>query len=85
MKSSRRALAVLALSLFACGEEAEEPGAPVPVPEAAAPRDVAVLEVAGMGEIRIELLADVAPVTAAHFATSCTCATAGTTAWCRAS
>jgi len=40
----------------------------VPVPEAAAPRDVAVIEVAGMGEIRIELLADVAPLTAAHFA-----------------
>ena len=64
----------LALALLACGDPAGEPGAPpepgppVPVPEAAAPRDVAVIEVAGLGEIRFELLADVAPLTAAHFA-----------------
>lgn len=40
----------------------------MPVPQVAAPRDVAVIEVAGLGEIRFELLADVAPLTAAHFA-----------------
>jgi len=69
MKPLRRAFAALALGLLACGEaEPEAPAAPAPVPEAAAPRDAAVLEVAGMGEIRIELLADVAPLTAAHFA-----------------
>jgi peptidyl-prolyl cis-trans isomerase B (cyclophilin B) len=72
MKPTRRALAALAFGVLACGEA--EPGAPPPaaapvrVPEAAAPRDAVVLEIAGMGEIRIELLADVAPVTAAHFA-----------------
>jgi peptidyl-prolyl cis-trans isomerase B (cyclophilin B) len=69
MKPSHRALAALALALHACGEpEPEGPAPPVPVPEAKAPRDVAVLEIAGMGEIRLELLADVAPLTAAHFA-----------------
>ena len=40
----------------------------MPVPEATTPRDVAVIEVAELGEIRVELLADVAPLTAAHFA-----------------
>jgi peptidyl-prolyl cis-trans isomerase B (cyclophilin B) len=68
----RYAALALALALLACGEpeaaEPSEPGPPVPVPEAAAPRDVAVIEVAGFGEIRFELLADVAPHTAAHFA-----------------
>jgi peptidyl-prolyl cis-trans isomerase B (cyclophilin B) len=65
----RRALAALAFGLLACGEaEPEAPPAPVPVPEASAPRDVAVLEIAGLGEIRLELLADVSPATAAHFA-----------------
>jgi peptidyl-prolyl cis-trans isomerase B (cyclophilin B) len=64
-----RALAALPLWLLACGEsEPDGPPPAVAVPEAAAPRDVAVLEVGGMGEIRIELLADVAPLTAAHFA-----------------
>ena len=61
----------LALAVMGCGEDApsaSEPGPPVPVPEAAAPRDVAVIEVADLGEIRFELLADVAPVTAGHFA-----------------
>jgi cyclophilin family peptidyl-prolyl cis-trans isomerase len=67
--SLRDAALALALGLLACGEpEAAEPGPPLPVPEAAAPRDVAVIEVAGFGEIRVELLADVAPRTAAHFA-----------------
>jgi peptidyl-prolyl cis-trans isomerase B (cyclophilin B) len=69
----RAAGLALALALVACGDPAgdagapPEPGPPVPVPQAAAPRDVAVLEVAGMGEIRVELLADVAPLTVAHF------------------
>ncbi len=44
-----------------------EPAAFGPVPEAKTPRDVAVLEVAGYGEIRIELLGDLAPVTVAQF------------------
>ena len=63
--------AALALALAACGDSGAppEPGPPVPVPEAAVPRDVAVIEVADFGEIRVELLADVAPRTAAHFAT----------------
>jgi peptidyl-prolyl cis-trans isomerase B (cyclophilin B) len=68
----RSAALALGLVLSACGEDdpgqPPEPGPPVPVPEAGAPRDVAVLEIAGMGEIRFELLADVAPQTAAHFA-----------------
>jgi peptidyl-prolyl cis-trans isomerase B (cyclophilin B) len=69
MNTPRRALAALALWLLGCGQgEPDGPPPPVPVPKAASPRDVAVLEVAGMGEIRIELLADVAPITAAHFA-----------------
>jgi cyclophilin family peptidyl-prolyl cis-trans isomerase len=67
MKRPRRALAALAFSALACGES-DGPPRVAPVPEASAPRDTAVLEVAGMGEIRIELLADVAPVTAAHIA-----------------
>lgn len=63
--------------VWACGESeppAEEtreaaptPGTLVPVPAASAPRDVAVLEIQGHGEIRIELLADVSPVTVANF------------------
>jgi cyclophilin family peptidyl-prolyl cis-trans isomerase len=66
----QRAGLALALALVACGDSGAppEPGPPVPVPEAAAPRDVAVIEVADLGEIRLELLADVAPATAAHFA-----------------
>jgi peptidyl-prolyl cis-trans isomerase B (cyclophilin B) len=66
-----RLAAVLAFALLACGEAAPEdppaPGPVVPVPEAATARDVAVLQIKGMGEVRIELLADVAPVTAEHF------------------
>jgi cyclophilin family peptidyl-prolyl cis-trans isomerase len=66
-----RSAAALALALVACGE-AEPPGPPEPgpivaVPEASTARDVAVLEIQGMGEVRIELLADVAPRTAEHF------------------
>jgi cyclophilin family peptidyl-prolyl cis-trans isomerase len=68
MKLPRRALA-LALVLLACGDAGPaEPPAAGPVPEATAPRDAAVLEIAGMGEIQIELLTDVAPVSAGHFA-----------------
>jgi cyclophilin family peptidyl-prolyl cis-trans isomerase len=60
------------LLALACGE----PGSPAstgparrfgPVPEASAPRDVAVLEVSGFGAIRIELLGDLAPATVAQF------------------
>ncbi len=40
---------------------AEAPRPVVPVPPAAKPRDVAVLEVVGLGEIRIELLPELAP------------------------
>ena len=64
--------AALALTAVACGERAGEepapPGPPIEVPPAASPRDVAVLAVEGFGEIRIELLTDLAPLTAAHFA-----------------
>ncbi len=63
--------AALALLLLGCGEEPAQgppaPGPAVAVPAAATPRDTAVLAVEGMGEIRIELLSDVAPVTTAHF------------------
>jgi len=66
-----RLAAALALALLACGEAAPEgppaPGPVVPVPEAATARDVAVLQIREMGEVRIELLADVAPLTVAHF------------------
>jgi peptidyl-prolyl cis-trans isomerase B (cyclophilin B) len=72
MGRTRLLLVALALAVAACGERGDsgppQPGPPVPVPEATAPRDVAVIEVAGLGEIRIELLADVAPKTTAHFA-----------------
>lgn len=52
---------------IAVGEFIEDDRAVVPVPQAPAPRDHAVLEVEGHGEIRIELLADVAPKTVARF------------------
>ena len=51
----------------AVGEFIEDHRPLVPVPPAAAPRGRAVLEVAGHGEIHIELLADVAPTTVARF------------------
>jgi peptidyl-prolyl cis-trans isomerase B (cyclophilin B) len=71
---------VSALAL-ACGGDAESDTSPevavgefieddrplVPVPAPPAPRDHAVLEVEGHGEIRIELLADVAPQTVGRF------------------
>jgi peptidyl-prolyl cis-trans isomerase B (cyclophilin B) len=64
--------AALSLLAVACGEppggEPAAPGPPIEVPPAASPRDVAVLAVEGFGEIRIELLTDLAPLTAAHFA-----------------
>jgi cyclophilin family peptidyl-prolyl cis-trans isomerase len=66
--------AALALALAACADRksqgsGDEPaaGPAVEVPAAASPRDVAVLVVDGFGEIRIELLSDLAPKTAAHF------------------
>ena len=62
--------AALTLALLSCGDPAgEAPLAPlVEVPQPATPRDVAVLDVDRFGEVRIELLADLAPTTAAHFA-----------------
>jgi len=63
--------AVVALLSLSCAErEADETPAPSPrgeAPAASSPRDVAVLVVEGLGEIQIELLADVAPETVAHF------------------
>lgn len=66
--------AALALALAACADRespysGDEPaaGPVVEVPAATRPRDVAVLVVDGFGEIRIELLSDLAPKTAAHF------------------
>ncbi len=68
------AAGVLLLLAGGCGS-GEEPAPPqpasalppVPVPTANAPRDVAVLEVEGFGEIEIELLHDLAPRTVANF------------------
>jgi peptidyl-prolyl cis-trans isomerase B (cyclophilin B) len=60
-------------ALAACGERVELPAAEEAaprgaVPEATGPRDVAVLQVEGFGEIRIELLPEVAPQAAQRFA-----------------
>jgi cyclophilin family peptidyl-prolyl cis-trans isomerase len=68
-------VAVLALALASCGERegqgnGAEPGAAGPVvevPAATSPRDAAVLVVDDFGEVRIELLADLAPQSVAHF------------------
>ena len=75
----RGALGVLAaLSLGAtigCGSEPEAerpaPAAPavVQVPESSAPRPHAILDVVGMGEIRIALLSELAPETVENFIT----------------
>lgn len=72
---ARRALAAGAIlaALAACGERIEAPAheeaSPAgAVPEATGPRDVAVLQVEGFGEIRIELLPEVAPRTVENFA-----------------
>jgi len=66
----RLASAVVALAFWACGEPASDES-PLPllveVPAAPTPRDVAVLDVEGFGEVRVELLSDLAPLTAAHF------------------
>jgi cyclophilin family peptidyl-prolyl cis-trans isomerase len=74
-KTLLRIALALALALASCGDPAREargeapapPGPAIEVPAAASPRDVAVLVVDGFGEIRIELLADLAPLTTAHF------------------
>jgi peptidyl-prolyl cis-trans isomerase B (cyclophilin B) len=61
----------LALAFGSCAEpESAGPGpdaAAGEVPAATAPRHRAILVVEGLGEIEIELLGDVAPVTTAHF------------------
>jgi peptidyl-prolyl cis-trans isomerase B (cyclophilin B) len=75
MRMIANAIKALALAgLLACGEEhppaaAVAPATPggQPVPAASAPRPVAVLDVAGFGKIRIELLPDVAPQASAQF------------------
>jgi cyclophilin family peptidyl-prolyl cis-trans isomerase len=67
----RAAMPLLVALAFAFSGACGEPEAPARVrhvPAASAPRDVAVLAVEGFGEIRIELLADLAPRSAAHFA-----------------
>jgi peptidyl-prolyl cis-trans isomerase B (cyclophilin B) len=68
-RSSVGLAALLALGWLACSEPPES--APMTsggkVPPAAHPRDVAVLVVKDFGEIRFELLSDLAPQTAAHF------------------
>jgi peptidyl-prolyl cis-trans isomerase B (cyclophilin B) len=66
------AVPAMALALLSCGAEPEtpEPGAPgfaLEIPAATAPRDQVVLVVESFGEVRIELLPDLAPTTAAHF------------------
>jgi cyclophilin family peptidyl-prolyl cis-trans isomerase len=78
MRAKRRVglgLAAIAL-LFACGGDEPRTGAPGGpgdgnAPAAAmisdGPHDVAVLTIDGLGEIRIELLAEVAPKTVANF------------------
>jgi peptidyl-prolyl cis-trans isomerase B (cyclophilin B) len=72
-KSTARSIgaaAIGALVWLACG--AEEPAAPAATPDAgvlAGPHDVAVLTLRGLGEIRIELLPEIAPKTVANFAT----------------
>jgi cyclophilin family peptidyl-prolyl cis-trans isomerase len=66
-----RLATLLALALLACGDSEPEapppPGPVVPVPQATAPRDVAVLQIRELGEVRFELLADLAPRTVEHF------------------
>jgi len=52
---------------IAVGELIPDDRVVVPVPHATTPRDHAVLEVAGHGDIRIELLSDVAPKTVDRF------------------
>ena len=61
--------AALALGLCGCGRSsADDAISPrIEIPSSASPRDVAVLDVAGFGEVRVELLNDLAPKTAAHF------------------
>src|SRR5262245_19346683 len=68
-RSSVGLAALLALGWLACSEPLESAATPPAgdVPPAAHPRDVAVLVVKDFGEIRFELLSDLAPQTAAHF------------------
>ncbi len=59
--------AALCVALAACGGASEEGSDSAGFVLEDAPRDVAVLEVEGFGEIRIELLPELAPRTVAHF------------------
>ena len=61
------ALALCALGCREAGNETAATPELVPVPEAKGPRDVAVIDVAGFGEIHVELLPELAPRTVAHF------------------
>jgi len=66
------AVAAGVLAFCSCGAEPEPPAAAetpfaAEVPVASTPRDHAFLVVEGFGEIEIELLPDLAPVTTAHF------------------
>ena len=66
------AVPAMALAFLSCGDEPKatepEPAAVArEIPAPTAPRDQAVLVVEGFGAIRIELLTDLAPTTAAHF------------------
>jgi len=65
----RTAVSVVALLLVACGAQQEQGGkAALPhVSVSDGPHDIAVVTVKGMGEIRIELLPEVAPKTVANF------------------
>ena len=73
---TRTAVRTLALSALlgalACGGEPEQaepagPGPLVPFPAATGPRDVAVLTIAGMGELRLELVPELAPSNVENF------------------
>lgn len=61
------ALVLWALGCSEAGNESAATPERVPVPEAKGPRDVAVIDVAGFGEIHVELLPELAPRTVAHF------------------
>lgn len=79
MKRERRVWLAIALALglgIGCGSGKDETesltnvraAAPiVPIPAASGPRDIAILEIAALGEIRIELLPELAPKSVESF------------------